>query len=368
MPQQPSNLTAGQPRATGRRHLIRRVPAGRAATGAGTRSDAAIRDTVVVLTSAKDTQADVLVAELRSRPCEVVRLDLSVFPVQASLTAGITDGQWTGGLYRDHTRVLNVQRVRAVYYGTATLPRIPDHVLPQTRMFLTGEATAALHGLLASLPPGVVRINDPDRRATADLLPVQLATAARCGLPVPATLLTNDIDDVLIFGCTLGVNRVVHRSLTPSALDIGAVSLLGHTSATVDPSDLDPATFSATARLIQQPVPDGRRVTLAVIGRHHLAVAAKAANGTGWSDWLALPDWHSYTRIPTPDRIVSAARRYLRELGLSFGVFTFTITTDHEWIMLGCDPGASWLWLQHEAGLPIGAALADVLAGTTGPR
>jgi hypothetical protein len=41
-------------------------------------------------------------------------------------------------------------------------------------------------------------------------------------------------------------------------------------------------------------------------------------------------------------------------------VFDFVVT-GRKWVMLECDPAGQWLWLQEETGVPIAAALADLL-------
>ena len=52
-------------------------------------------------------------------------------------------------------------------------------------------------------------------------------------------------------------------------------------------------------------------------------------------------------------------------MGLNYGAFDFVITPDGDWVMLECNPAGQWLWLEHETGAPIAAALADLL--TEGP-
>ena len=47
---------------------------------------------------------------------------------------------------------------------------------------------------------------------------------------------------------------------------------------------------------------------------------------------------------------------------MKLGAFDFVITPDDEWIMLEVNPAGQWLWLEHEAGVPIAAALANLLA------
>lgn len=54
-------------------------------------------------------------------------------------------------------------------------------------------------------------------------------------------------------------------------------------------------------------------------------------------------------------------RRYLAEFGLHYGAFDFVIDPADRWHFLECNPAGQWLWLFHETGVPIPAALADAL-------
>ncbi len=60
------------------------------------------------------------------------------------------------------------------------------------------EAKLGVGGVLLSLAD-VLWVNRPDLAATAAYKPVQLTTAARCGLSVPQTLVTNSRDAVTRF-------------------------------------------------------------------------------------------------------------------------------------------------------------------------
>ncbi len=50
----------------------------------------------------------------------------------------------------------------------------------------------------------------------------------------------------------------------------------------------------------------------------------------------------------------------------NFGAFDFVVQPDGTWRVLECNPAGQWLWLEYQAGLPIAAALADLLAKGTG--
>jgi hypothetical protein len=65
--------------------------------------------------------------------------------------------------------------------------------------------------------------------------------------------------------------------------------------------------------------------------------------------------------IDTPDEVASACKAYLERFGLLFGAFDFGLGRDDQWYWYECNSGGQWHWLELETGLPMTAAIADLL-------
>lgn len=52
----------------------------------------------------------------------------------------------------------------------------------------------------------------------------------------------------------------------------------------------------------------------------------------------------------------------MKRFGLTFGAFDFAVTPAGQWVMFECNPAGQWAWIQDRTGLPICAAIADLLA------
>lgn len=86
---------------------------------------------------------------------------------------------------------LDLREVDAVWYRSPEAYRMPEQMSPAEAAHARVEAKYGLGGVLASLP--ALWCNHPARVADAAYKPLQLARAAACGLPVPDTLITNDV-------------------------------------------------------------------------------------------------------------------------------------------------------------------------------
>ena len=62
-------------------------------------------------------------------------------------------------------------------------------------------------------------------------------------------------------------------------------------------------------------------------------------------------------------RLRRALLEMVRGLGLRFCSADLVLTPDSRHVFLDLNPNGQWLWLELEAGLPLSAAMADLLAG-----
>jgi hypothetical protein len=86
---------------------------------------------------------------------------------------------------------------------------------------------------------------------------------------------------------------------------------------------------------------------------------------SGPLDWRTDYSRLAYSVVQPPGGIAEALRRYLDRFGLVFGAFDFTVGRDGAWWFFECNPSGQWAWLEPETGLPLVAAMADLLERKT---
>ncbi|MDT3398139.1 ATP-grasp ribosomal peptide maturase [Streptomyces sp. B1866] len=312
---------------------------------------------VLVLTALEDTTADDVIGELNARSVPVVRLDPGDFPVGVTLAAQVGGDAGTRGTLRTATRTVDLSRVRAVYRRRPGPYRF-DHLPARDAEFAIAQARHGLGGVLDALP-GALYVNHPRRNAAADYKPVQLAAAAELGFPVPATLITNDPRTARDF--TEDHGPVVYKPLRGTSYRDDDGMPLTIWTQEVNPADLDD-TVSGTAHLFQERVRKQADVRVTVIGREIFAVRID----TGGEDGVLL-DWrrdytrHTYAVVSLPGHIQQALHRFLDRFGLLFGCFDFALDTDGALWFLELNPNGQFAWLADATGLPMAAAMADLL-------
>lgn len=308
---------------------------------------------VLVVTSLHDPTADVVISELHDRDIPVVRLDSGDFPASLSVEAEITEHGLRGRLLTP-SRTADLSNVRALYYRRPSGFAFP-HLDEQDARFAITQARYGLGGVLASLP-NCLYVNHPHRIGDAEFKPAGLATAAKAGFQVPPTLVTSSPDAARAF--IKAHSPVIYKPLyNPVHLIDGVSSVVK--VAEVAEADIDDA-VAGTAHLFQQRVPKVADVRVTVIGGDVFCVRIDS----DLLDWRTDYSQLTYTPVEAPPGIRPALHRYMNRFRLVFGAFDFAIDHTGRWWFLECNPSGQWHWLEDETGLPMCAALVDLLERT----
>jgi len=315
--------------------------------------------TVLILAGERDVSADLMVRALGDRGVPVFRADLGWFPQQLTLDAELRDGRWVGRLATPHREVA-LEKLRSVWYRSPSTFRFPAAMSDTERQHAQHEAKLGVGGVLGALP--VLWVNHPGRHADAGYKPRQLVAAARAGLAVPPTLVTNDPAAVRRFAARCGPAGVVTKMFgAPAICEQGGrrVALTERLS----PSGLaDLRGVEISAHQFQRWAPKREEARVIAIGHQVYGVAIRAHSDAAYVDWRADYDALSYEQIDPPAEVQRGVRTVLVDLGLVFGAFDFVIGPDRSWTFLEVNPGGQFGFVEDRAGVPLTATLADLLA------
>ncbi len=203
---------------------------------------------------------------------------------------------------------------------------------------------------------GACTSNHPLANQRAEYKPLQLAAAQQLGFAVPATLVSNSLDDIKEFIAAHG--PVVYKALRWTPYRRDGVEYTTWTEP-VEAADLD-ASVEAAPHLFQARVDKVADVRVTVIGERVFCV--RIDSETGLLDWRSDYDQLTYTVVDPPPGVEQALRAFLDRFGLTFGAFDFAVAGDGTWQFLELNPNGQWGWLEDQTGLPLTAAFADLLA------
>ncbi|MGC0421587.1 ATP-grasp ribosomal peptide maturase [Embleya sp. AB8] len=299
---------------------------------------------MLVLTNRLDPAADLVVEHLNREGVPVFRCDTAEFPTELALSGTLADG-WAGTL-DNGSRSLDLSAVRSAYFRRPEEFRMPDGMSEAGRRFAAAQSRAGFLGVVGALP--CLWVNHPSRDLDANRKPWQLAAARDLGLDPPRTVITNDPDTARRFAAEIG-GPMITKSLG------AAVS-----TAVIDPDDLDNS-VRLCAHLFQEWIDKRHEVRLTVAGHQYFAIEIHAHSDAARVDWRT--DYANLIYKPTtvPEPVRNRVAALMNHFGLVFGAFDFIVTPEGYWRFLEVNPNGQWSWLEHETGVPISRAIADLL-------
>ncbi|GGV38784.1 ATP-grasp ribosomal peptide maturase [Streptomyces griseoflavus] len=308
--------------------------------------------TVLILTCEEDVTADMVVVHLNGSGVPVVRLD------PADLTGGVSlSGEFVHGRFRGHLsaggRLVSLGGLRSVWVRR---PGTPAGRAPQPSAWLSEEASQALYGLLRGCDARWM--NHPDAARQARHKPWQLRLAQRCGLPVPATVITTFPRAAREFAerfPDLVVKPVsgAHPQDPPRAVP---------TSRVAPDTDFSAVAYGPT--LLQRRIAKRADIRLTVVGERLLAArkaTAPDADPREVDVRFAAPG-SPWEPVEVPVRTADAVRTYVRRAELAYGAFDFAEDADGTWWFLECNQSGQFGFVEVETEQPIARSIAEWLS------
>ncbi|MFD7436296.1 ATP-grasp ribosomal peptide maturase [Streptomyces sp. NPDC059861] len=308
--------------------------------------------TVLILTNDEDVTADMVVVHLNTSGVPVVRLD------PADLISGAAlSGEYVHGTFRGHLwsagRLVSMDGLRSVWVRR---PGTPATRVAEPSAWLTEESSQALYGMLRS--SGTRWMNHPDAARRARHKPWQLRLAQRCGLPVPATLITTFPQAARDFAerfPDLVVKPVsgAHPQEPPRAVPTSRVA-----------PDADFAAVAFGPTLLQRRIAKRGDIRLTVVGDRLLAARRPTAPDADPDevDVRFATDRTPWERAEVPPRVAEGVLAYLRDAELAYGAFDFAEDGDGTWWFLECNQSGQFGFIEADTGLPIARSIAEWLA------
>jgi putative peptide maturation system protein len=325
---------------------------------------------ILVLSGDGDLHAEAVEDELAQRGCETLRFDAAQFPERATVSLGLgPDGELSGGLHAAGRRVA-WREIDAVWVrrpGTPQLRR-PD-LGGVTRRQLEADGAAVLADLWELLDARFVP-GRPDAIAHAAHKSRQLRLAAGLGFELPLTLTGNDPEAFLDLATAAAGAVVTKRSAPSQRLEAEDGEGVTRYADIVSPRDLvhvpDLRWCPVTA---QEHIDKSLELRVTVVGDRVFPAAIHSQRTNH-----ARVDWRRADHARTPfvphDLPAEVARRCIdlvASLDLRYGCIDLVLTPDDRLVFLEIDPNGQYLWIEQLTGLPITAALADLLVGTAAP-
>lgn len=318
---------------------------------------------ILIITHSDDNDSVARVIEtIASKGGHTIRFDTDRYPTDVRLTSyygasgderltlANEDGEFD---LREVTAIWH----RRINFGAQLLAGLDK----QLRHASLGEASAAAHGLLASLK--AFRWDDVRNIRYAENKQLQLQVARELGLETPRTLTTNDPAAVRAFAknCEGGM---ITKMLSSFAIYEEGKELVVFTNA-VKPEDLeDLSGLSLCPATFQELLNKSLEIRVTVVGNRVMSAAIDSQVSTrATHDWRRdgvrmIQDWQHYQ---LPLDVEEKLLRLMDHFSLNYGAIDIILTPDGRHVFIELNPCGEFFWLERAPGLPISDAIADLL-------
>lgn len=323
------------------------------------------RDTVLVLTHARDTHSDVVIEALQRRGIPVIRFHTEDFPQKATISVSISND--------DERQVLicnecehPLDRVKTVWNRRPRRAQVSSELAGTDHAFATDESRLLLRALWAILGDRFW-VNTPVASRQGSLKPLQLTVARELGFDIPRTLMTNRAEDVASFVAACG-GEAVYKTFHPYiATDAEGRTVTVYTRrlTTADVKRANALRFAPG--ILQERVPKRIELRVTVIGARVFAVEIHSQQSE-----RAREDWRRYDLANTPHHphqlpadLEQRCVQLTQRLGLVTGCLDIILTPDGRYIFLEINPDGQWYWVQQLVGLPLLEHFVEMLTQAT---
>ena len=321
---------------------------------------------ILIVTHSNDNDGVARVVDAISRKGgHTIRFDTDRYPTDVRLTAyyGASD---SGGDERltltNEQGEFDLREVTAIWHRRLNFgAQLPADLDRQLRHASLGEASAAAHGMLASLK--AFRMDHVQHIRHAENKQLQLQVARELGLNTPRTLTTNDANAVRAFAksCESGM---ITKMLSSFAIYDEGRELVVFTNP-VKPEDLaDLSGLSLCPATFQELLPKSLEIRVTVVGQRVMSaaidsqVSARAAHDWRRDGVRMIKDWLPYQ---LPLEVEEKLLRLMDYFSLNYGAIDIILKPDGQHVFLELNPSGEFFWLERTPGLPISEAIADLL-------
>lgn len=321
---------------------------------------------ILILSNLDDVHAATVAEKLRARGAALAWIDHRQYPAQAQVSLRFVDGV-PRGIWRTREGDIDLASLTAIWHRRPYMPRPDPRISSESlRKAITDDSDLFLRDLWNAIDCLTVPAPTLVYRR-ADLKATQLACAARLGLEIPDTLITNDPQQLLEFhrkhdGMIISklASPVINRDYLTDA--VRYTNVVSHR---------DIGYFQAVRHgpvIFQGYVPKRLELRITIIGDaiFPVEIHSQATRRT-------RHDWRHYDHVNTPmyphalpPGVERKLRQLVQQLGLNFGAIDMVVTPDGRYVFLELNPNGQFLWIEQIVGLAMTDAMCDLLTSGAG--
>lgn len=305
--------------------------------------------TLLIIADSQDMHANTVQQALESHDVRVLRLASDRLPLEQTLTHVFEQGRDRHDINR-----CSGATVETIWLRRRGQPStFPTHLDAVDDDISRQESSEFWKFCQFALPERARCVNPLDAKLRAQSKIYQLRMARLVGLPIPATIVSNDPDEVQAFAARAGT--VAFKTLSPvhwkEASALGAQALHALFTTRVSARDLVdhmPALRYAPG-IFQELIQAVREYRITMFGAHCISVTVTSEHAhDNLHDWRAgRHDTVQVRPASIPIALRERLQRFMTACQLAFGAFDILETADGQFYFLEVNEAGQFLWIEQ---------------------
>ncbi|HEY6250971.1 MAG TPA: hypothetical protein VI685_13505 [Candidatus Angelobacter sp.] len=317
---------------------------------------------ILIITQSIDPHAEFVIAALKRRHAQYVRVDTDSPPAQSPKTLRFSNG-WSASAHNQDGEKVDFEDIRVIWNRRHSKPTRYAEMSADDERFAYREYKHFLSGLWHMLRDRFW-INQVQATEAAENKPNQLAIAQSLGLEIPRTLMTNDPAEAFSFWEECD-GRIIYKTFHPTIRWNSDGRALAVYTTPVQKADLISRgdDICLTPCIFQEYVEKQTELRITVVGTRIFAAEINTRNST-----RARDDWRRYDYKNTiyrpytlPESVSDLLHKLMKRLNLVFGCIDMVVTPDNRFVFLEINPMGEWLWIERNTELPLLAHFTEML-------
>jgi len=317
-----------------------------------------------ILTNSQDATASFLISALGKAGIPFLRLDTDCLLRRIALSyqpgkpAIRVDSRWYGPDQVSHIWYRRPEQLQDARFDSS----------PESK-YTRSEWTEFIECFFAHV--SVERwVNHPAQNAAASRKLEQLTVAAKLGMRIPDTMVTQEPDEMRSFygkhnGC------VIVKPLSAGYIERPGeqADTLIYTNRVLEKHLDNLDDLAACPTLFQQLIEKRNDVRITVVDSDIHSVELQAGDKPGEQRCDIRRNNMSdvvYRPIALPEEVTTAIRKLMAYYRLRFGAVDMTVANNGDWYFLEINPNGQWAWLDMTAGANIAASFVKMFSPAAG--
>lgn len=308
---------------------------------------------ILIISHDKDVHNIAVQEELTRAGYPFRVLDLSLFPRQAKLSMEYDSDHYMDTILEWPEAQVQLKDCGAIWWRRPQPFTLHDDIQGVGKNFSFNECMCAINGLW--MLSDAAWINHPVNDETASRKAYQLKVAARCGLTIPQTLITNDPEKATEFIKKRGIGNVIYKSFS-------ATEQAWRETRLIKQEELEKIESVKYAPVIfQECIHADIDLRVTIIGNTIFPAAIHSKDSSYKYDFRMNYHECKIEHYPLPPHLNKQLLHFMQEMGIVYGALDLRLRPNGEFVFLEVNTAGQWLFMEQPTGMPITKTLAHAL-------